>query len=86
MKGCAIFAAIFVLGVGLTVGGIVYDMVVAQNLETQALPARILELAGLVLVFGAIFGLAGWAFSRRLRDQKQEQSLKLTDTKPHRQP
>jgi len=87
MKGCAIFAGIFLLGVGLVVGGFVYDLVVAQNLDEQGQPARILEVAGIVFVFGAIFGLAGWAFYRRVRDEKRaEQALKLADHKSHEQP
>ena len=85
MKGCAFFAAVFLLGIGLVVGGFVYDVMESGGAafqdsvptmpapkrsddERQGLVARVLEVAGVAVIFGAIFGAAGWQFYHRERD------------------
>jgi hypothetical protein len=77
MKGCALFAASFLLGIGLIVSGIIYDVTMAQNIELAAFPARVLEVSGLTVSFGTIFVAAGLAFYRRLRAEKAERAAKL---------
>lgn len=87
MKGCLFFAAVFVLGVGLMVSGLVQDVMGAGVAFQDAAPvgrraaepfdrstARVLEVTGLALVFGAIFGAAGWQFARRKREDEDESS------------
>jgi hypothetical protein len=79
VKGCASFAAVFFLGVGLVIGGFVYDSMQSglpfqeeRASERQGLVARVLEVAGVAVSFGAIFGAAGWRFYRRERDPDSE--------------
>lgn len=84
MKGCALFAAIFLLGICVMIGGFVYDFVysgvpfqdsgpvVHRKDEVQSERARILQVGGLALSFCAIFGAAGWQFYRRLKDPVDE--------------
>jgi len=86
VKGCAFFVAVFFLGIGLVVGGFVYEAVqtgvpfqdagpgpsLQRNDERQGLVARILEVAGVAVSFGAIFGAAGWQFYHRERDLDRE--------------
>lgn len=68
------FVALFVIGVGLIMAGIVHDVVVAGNLENRAHSARVLEVSGIAVAFGSIFGAAGWAFSRRLREERLQRA------------
>jgi hypothetical protein len=79
-----LFAAVFFLGIGLVVGGFVYDAVesglpfqdsaaaMQRSDDRQGLVARVLEVAGVAVSFGAIFGAAGWRFYRRERDPDRE--------------
>jgi hypothetical protein len=79
VKGCAIFAALFLLGIGVMVSGVVHDALYAGAFFQDQVPgmqrhddrpnnvARVLEVAGLALSFGAIFGMAGWRFYLRQR-------------------
>ena len=81
MKGCAFFAALFLLGIGLVVGGVVYDVIYGgielqdptpsvrpKNYERERDLARKLEVGGVAVTFAAIFGAAGWGFYRRQKD------------------
>jgi hypothetical protein len=79
VKGCAIFAALFLLGIGVMVSGFVHDALYGGAFVQDQVPgmqhhdgrpnnvARVLEVAGLALSFGAVFGMAGWRFYRRER-------------------
>jgi hypothetical protein len=60
------------IGIGLIVAGVIYDVAVAQNIEIQAYPARVLEVSGITVAFSAIFGVAGWGFYRRKREEADE--------------
>ena len=87
MKGCLFFSAVFVLGIGIMLSGLVQDLMGA-GVAFQDAPAgrrrshttydrstaRVLEVSGLALTFGAIFGAAGWQFARRKRDDEDESS------------
>jgi len=68
VKGCLLFGVVFLLGVGLIISGVIYDVFVAQNLESRDHAARVLEVSGIAVLFSAVFGAAGYAFYRRLRD------------------
>jgi hypothetical protein len=80
VKGCALFVALFLLGLGLVAGGVIYDVRYGgmdlqdptpspkQNFERERDLARKLEVAGVAVTFVAIFGAAGWGFYRRQRD------------------
>jgi hypothetical protein len=89
VKGCAFFAVVFFLGIGLVIGGFIYDVVESgasfqdaaparhavqhhDDDERQILGARILEVAGIAVMFSAIFGAAGWRFYHRERDPDSE--------------
>jgi hypothetical protein len=86
VKGCALFAALFVLGLGTVAGGMVYDVIYGgielQDPRPGPQPdyarerdvARKLEVGGVALTFVAIFGAAGWGFYRRQRDPEREPS------------
>ena len=66
MKGCLFFVGLFVLGAALFGAGLaldVFGVAMASHTEERGPASRILELVGLVLVFGAIYGAAGWRFS-----------------------
>lgn len=63
MKGWLIFAGIFFLGILLIISAIAYFVLTGGAEETN-LPARILGVSGIVLVFGAIYGSAFWRFRR----------------------
>ncbi|MET0389979.1 MAG: hypothetical protein ABW321_28660 [Polyangiales bacterium] len=67
MKGCLLFAVSFLLGVGLFVGGMLYETAVFQNIEARSRPARIVEVAGIVLSFSTIFAAFGYHLYRRLK-------------------
>jgi len=79
-KGCAIIAALFLSGVALFVGGFVYEVAYAGHLYQDSAPqpqhsqeeydrhsklARRLEVSGIAIAFGAIFGGAAWGFYKR---------------------
>jgi hypothetical protein len=80
VKGCALFAALFLTGIGLVVGGFIYDTVlngasyqdaspsVHKSDEPQSDAPRILEVSGIAVAFLTIFGAAGWAFYKRPRE------------------
>ena len=70
--GWIIFAAVFAFGVLLIISGVVYYMMIG-GAEDRSLPARILGLSGIILVFGAIYGSAAWRFSLwwRTRDKPE---------------
>ena len=84
MKGCALFSALFLLGAALMVAGLVQDLMVegfeASNSVSMAgggpdrSSARIFELSGLVLMFGAIYGAAGWRFYLQYRGKNNHAS------------
>lgn len=82
MKGCALFAALFLLGIATIISGIAYDVAVAQNTEAQALPARVLELTGMALAFGSVFGVSGWFFYRRRREEAEEAKQRAAGSGP----
>lgn len=79
------FAALFLLGVGLVIGGFVYEVMYAglqyqdptpalkRGYDHNAGIARILQVSGVVVAFGTIFGAAGWAFSRRGRGDGEDE-------------
>ena len=67
MKGCFLFVGLFVLGAALFAGGLAYDTFVVSMGDDRGgrgLLPRVLELSGVVLVFGAIYGAAGWRFMK----------------------
>jgi hypothetical protein len=72
-KGCLSFALLFVLGIGIMLGGLIPDMMSGPaELGTgdggaDRSTSRILEVSGLALAFGAIYGAAAWQFARRKR-------------------
>lgn len=70
MKIWLIFAGIFFLGVLLIVAAIAYFVLTGGAEETN-LPARIMGVSGIALIFGAIYGSAFWRFRKwyRTRDQ-----------------
>jgi hypothetical protein len=79
VKGCLLFVAIFLLGIGVMIGGFVYDFmytgvpfqdagpVMHRKDEVQSERARLLQVGGLAMSFCAIFGAAGLQFYRRLQ-------------------
>lgn len=78
MKGCLFFVALFLLGVVLIVSGLVQDLMTdgfgIQAATPEANPrglSRVLEVSGLVLIFGAIYGAAAWRFAKRDRSADQ---------------
>ena len=83
LKGCAIIAACFFTGVALVIGGFVYEATFAglqyqdptpqlkADYARHALIARRLEVSGVVVAFGAIFGGAAWGFYQRLRTKEE---------------
>ena len=81
MKGCAFFAGLFVIGLGLMATGLIQDLMIAGvGFQDQASgaqqpqdrgTARLFEVIGLAVVFGAIFGAAGWRFYTRERDEDE---------------
>lgn len=76
-KGWLIFLGIFVFGMLLIGGGVVY-LIMIGGAEDRDVPARVLALCGLVLVFGSIYGAAAWRFSLwwRTRDLPQHSDQK----------
>jgi hypothetical protein len=82
VKGCALFAAIFLLGFGMVISGVIYDLMLPGGPFRQALPGdalkednnelrtipRVLEVGGVAVIFGAIYGAAGWQFMHRKRE------------------
>jgi hypothetical protein len=86
VKGCALFAALFLTGIGLVVGGIVYDSILNgapfqepapfthKSTAPESDAPRILEVSGIAVAFLAIFGAAGWGFYRRQRDPEVQGS------------
>lgn len=71
MKGWLIFAGIFLVGILLIISAVVYVVLTggAEELDT---PPRVLALAGIVLVFGAIYGSAAWRFRIWLRTRDDQ--------------
>jgi hypothetical protein len=82
-----IFAACFLTGILVMVSGFVHDAVYGHNNpledpqpgihqpredEPPNDTARFLEVGGLALCFGAIFGAAGWQFYRRLHEPEDD--------------
>lgn len=62
MKGCLTFVLIALFGVALIIAGAVYYTFFAGPGPDDDLPARILELAGVIIIFLSIYGAAGWRF------------------------
>lgn len=90
MKSCAFFVVLFLSGLGLFVGGFVYD-VMSGGLSVQDAPAhpdpeaqshrnraRYLEVGGIAVVFGTVFAAAGWMFYTRERAEGEVDSSKPT--------
>lgn len=89
VKGCAFFAALFLLGFGLVIGGFVYEVMYAglqfQDPTPASVPhgdyakeahvARVIKVSGVAVAFGAIFGAAAWGFFRRVREGDGEDEL-----------
>ena len=78
VKGCLIFVALFFVGVVLIVTGLVQDLMTDGFGIQAATPeknprglSRVLEVAGLVLIFGSIYGAAAWKFVKRDRSADQ---------------
>ena len=70
MKGWLFFLGLFLLGAVLFAAGLVTDMfslTMADHTSDRAPWSRVLELSGLLLVFVAIYGAAGWRFSKWLK-------------------
>ena len=69
-----LFVGLFLLGAVLFASGLILDVfgvAMASHTEERAPWSRVLELSGLILVFGAIYGAAAWRFSKwwKTRDQ-----------------
>lgn len=62
MKGCLTFVLIALSGVALIIAGVIYQVFFAGPHPDDDIPARILELAGLIIIFGSIYSAAGWRF------------------------
>jgi O-antigen/teichoic acid export membrane protein len=69
--GWIIFAGVFAVGVMLIISGVVYEVMIGGE-EARDLPARALALSGIILVFGSIYGAAGWRFSLWWRTREPE--------------
>lgn len=85
MKGCALFAAVFLTGIGLLIGGFICDSVLNGPVFEDASPShkseeqqsdlpRIIEVSGVAVMFLAVFGSAGWTFYKRPRETEDESS------------
>jgi hypothetical protein len=80
VKGCLIFIAVFVFGVALMAAGLVQDLMVdGFGVQLSKAPsdnprslARIFEVCGLVVAFGAIYGAAAWRFFKQRNAQKNQ--------------
>jgi hypothetical protein len=78
VKGCASFAVLFLVGVGLLVSGMIYGAADLQDpgpgpqqsheRERERDLARKLGVAGVAVAFSSIFGAAGWGFYHRTKD------------------
>lgn len=72
------FVLLFVLGIGLMLGGLIPDMmsgpaeISGAGGAADRSTSRILEVSGLALVFGAIYGAAAWQFMRRKRRTSED--------------
>lgn len=85
VKGCALFTALFLCGLGLLAGGIVVDVMHGgiemqdaelgskQRIDPERDLARKLEVSGLAVAFAAIFGAAGWRFYLRLQTTESDE-------------
>jgi hypothetical protein len=62
VKGCLTFVLIALSGVALIIAGAIYQIFFAGDRPGEDLPARILELAGVIAIFAAIYGAAAWRF------------------------
>ena len=76
-KGCLSFALLFVLGIGIMLGGLIPDMMsgpaeLGHGAAADRNTSRILEVSGLALAFGAIYGAAAWQFLRRKRRTSED--------------
>jgi hypothetical protein len=60
------FAGVFFLGVLLIAGAVAYFVLTGGAEETNT-PARVMGVAGIVLIFAAIYGSAFWRFRRWYR-------------------
>lgn len=72
MKGCLFFAALFLLGAALFFSGLAYEVfgiAMADDRGDRPLLPRVLELSGVVVVFAAIYGAAGWRFAKWLKQK-----------------
>ena len=74
MKGCLFFGILFVLGAALFAVGLISDVfgvAMASHTPERAPWSRVLELVGLICLFGAIYGSAAWRFRLwwKTRDQ-----------------
>jgi hypothetical protein len=74
------FVGLFVLGLGLMAGGLVQDLFMdgfgfepsaSSSGDPRQLP-RIMEVAGLILAFGAIYGAATWRFLKQRKAEKNQ--------------
>jgi hypothetical protein len=77
LRSCVFFVALFLLGVGLFVSGLVYDVmhggISVMDASADQAPsrpedrnlARYLEVGGIAVVFGSVFAAAGWGFYTR---------------------
>lgn len=79
MKGCLFFVALFVLGAALFGAGLAYDIfgiAMGNDRGERPLLPRVLELSGVIIVFSAIYGAAGWRFSKwwKTRNDPPEES------------
>jgi hypothetical protein len=67
------FAGIFFLGALLIIAAIAY-VVLTGGAEENNTPARVMGVAGIALMFGAIYGSAFWRFRRWYRTRNEPPS------------
>lgn len=53
----------------MLVGGIVYEVIITQDVAGRAPHARVVELCGVVVAFGSIYGAVALVFYRRRREE-----------------
>lgn len=74
------FVFLFIVGVGIMLGGLIPDIMNSlaehgrseEEVDAGRSTPRILEVTGLAIMFGAIYGAAAWQFARRRRDDSYD--------------
>lgn len=83
-KGCLFFIFLFIVGVGIMLGGLIPDIMNSlaefgrseEEIDEGRSTARILEVTGLGIMFAAIYGAAAWQFANRKRDDAEDAAPK----------